>query len=123
MWSTTKLRMLGVVAGVAGGGCASIPRPTNELAQSEGALRSAQELGAGQIPQAALEVKLAQDELEQAREQMKGDHNEAARQSLLRSQADSELALALTRQGKADSDARQAQEELRTVQKNVQQNQ
>jgi hypothetical protein len=109
-----------VLAGLAAFGCAGVPRPNDELAQSESALRSAQELGAGSIPQAALELKLSEDELKKARELMKDDNNEAARQTLLRSRADAELALALTRQGQANSAAQGAQKQLEAVQRSVQ---
>jgi hypothetical protein len=117
----SKMRVMAVVAGLlAAFGCASVPKPTGELAASEGALRSAKELGADAIPQAALEIKLAEDEMQKAREQMKNDDNESARQNLLRSRADAELALALTRQGQANSGAQGAQDTLRAVQKSVQ---
>jgi hypothetical protein len=117
---TLKNTLLSAVAALTGLGCANVPIPNEELAQSESALRSAQEIGAAQIPQAALELKLSQDELVKAREFIKDDHNEDARQTLLRSRADAELALALTRQGKAAHDAQGAQDELRAVQKSVQ---
>ena len=115
-----KLRGMSVVLGVAAAGCASVPTPSDELAQSESALRSAKELGAEQIPQAALELKLAQDELQKARDLMKDDKNEEARQILLRSRADSELALALTREGQAMNDAQTARDQLKAVQQKVQ---
>jgi hypothetical protein len=116
----TKLRAVSIVVGVAAAGCASVPTPSDELAQSESALRSAKELGAAQIPQAALELKLAEDELQKAHDLMKDDNNEDARQSLLRSRADSELALALTREGQAMSEAQTAREHLKAVQQKVQ---
>jgi hypothetical protein len=115
-----KLRVTSIFAALALFGCASVPKPTEELAQSESALRSATELGASAIPQAALELKLAQDELAKAHDFMKDDHNDEARQQLLRSRADAELALALARQGKANTDAQGAEEQLRAVQKSVQ---
>jgi hypothetical protein len=113
-------RVMSMVALAGGLGCAGVPKPTEELSQSESAIRSAQELGAGAIPQAALEMKLAFDELQTAKEQMKADHNDKARENLLRCPADAELALALTRQGKADREVQGAQAELRAVQKSVQ---
>jgi hypothetical protein len=119
-WAIKKMRAVGLLGGLVAAGCATVPKPSGELAESEGALRSAQELGAGQLPQAALELKIAQDELAKANDLMKDDHNEEARQSLLRSRADAELALALTRQGKARNEAQGAQDELHAVQKNVQ---
>jgi hypothetical protein len=115
-----KMRVMTVLVGLACFGCASVPRPAEELSQSESALRSAKELGAGQIPQAALELKLSEDELQKARELLKDERNEEARLILLRSRADAELALALTRQGQAISAEQGAQEQLRAVQKSVQ---
>ena len=116
----SKMRVMTVLAGLACFGCASVPVPAEELSQSEGALRSAKELGATHIPQAALELKLSEDELQKARGFLKDDENEQARLILLRSRADAELALALTRQGQANSSAQNAQEQLRAVQKSVQ---
>lgn len=117
-----KIRSLGMILAFSAAGlaCASAQKPTEELSQSEGALRSAQELGAGQIPAAALEVKLAQEELDKARELMKDDKNDLARQSLLRSRADAELALAMTKQGQARTAEQRAQDELHAAQKSVQ---
>jgi hypothetical protein len=116
----SKMRVMTILVGLAAFGCASVPRPNDELAQSESALRSAEELGAASIPQAALELKLSEDELKKAREELKDEKNECARQTLLRSRADAELALAMTRQGQASSAAQGAQRQLDAVQRSVQ---
>ncbi len=116
----THLKTLGIVAGLAGFGCASMPKPTEELGQSEAALKNAQEAGAAQVPQAALEMTLAQEELDKAHEQIKNDQNDEAQQNLLRSRADAELAMALTRQGTANANASGAQEQLKAAEKSAQ---
>jgi hypothetical protein len=116
----THLKTLSIVAALAGFGCASVPKPTEELGQSESALKNAQEAGAAQIPQAALELTLAQEELDKAREQIKNDQNDEAQQNLLRSRADAELAMALTRQGIANTNANGAQEQLKAAEKSAQ---
>jgi hypothetical protein len=116
----THLKTLSILAALAGFGCASVPRPTEDLGQSEAALKSAQEAGAGQVPQAALELTLAQEELDKAREQIKNDQNDEAQQNLLRSRADAELAMALTRQGVANTNANGAQEQLKAAEKSAQ---
>jgi hypothetical protein len=111
--------MLGAM-GAAVLGCAGVPKPTDQVAQSEGAMRSARELGAEQVPPAALELQLAKEELAKASALMKDDKNEEATQMANRARADAELAIALTRQHQANADARSAEEQLRAVQDNGQ---
>lgn len=111
---------MGVCALAAFVACATAPKPTEQVAESEAAMRSAQEVGAAQVPQAALELQLAEEELTKAKELMKDDKNEEARQMVMRSRVDAELALALTRQSQAQGDARGAQDQLKAVQEKVQ---
>jgi len=96
--------------------CASVPKPTDQVAQSEGAMRSARELGAEQVPKAALELQLSKEELAKADRLMKDDKNEEATQWANRARADAELAVALTRQHQAEADARHAEDQLRAIQ-------
>jgi hypothetical protein len=87
--------------------CASTPAPHEREASSEASIRAANEVGAAQVPQAALHLKLAQEQLEKAKAQMKdGDNNDAA-YTLLRAQADAELALSLARENKTRTEAQQ----------------
>jgi Domain of unknown function (DUF4398) len=101
-------------------GCATTPKPVEQLGQTEGAYRSAQEVGADHVPQAALELKLAQEELTRAQELMKDDHNEEASQMLVRSRADAELALALTRESQARVAAHGADDQLKAAKQSIQ---
>lgn len=76
-------------------GCAST-RPLH-TETSTAAIRSAEELGASEVPQASLHLQLAKEELEAATAlNAKGDKAEAA-SLLLRAEADAELAVALSR--------------------------
>jgi hypothetical protein len=79
-------------------GCASVPPPTQQMADVQSANRSAQELGARENPQAQLHLKLAEEQLQQAKAAMEEDDNEGANRLLMRAKADAELAIALTRE-------------------------
>jgi len=95
--------------------CASTPAPHERAASSEASIRAANEVGAAQVPQAALHLKLAQEQLEKAKAQMKnGDNNDAA-YTLLRAQADAELALSLARENKTRTDAQQVIDRARVL--------
>ena len=80
-------------------GCAaSFPVPAQKLADAESASRSARELGAEKKTAAQLNLKLADEEIEAAKVQMKAGDNRRADFILLRAKADAELALALARE-------------------------
>jgi Domain of unknown function (DUF4398) len=97
-------------------GCAgSFPPPTQDLASAQAAERSAVELGAPTQPQAQLHLELAREQMTQARTAMKDGDNERADSLLLRARSDAELAIALTRDQSAKTDAQKA-----TVQSNAQ---
>lgn len=80
------------------GACASTPQPTEHLASSIAAVRAAETAGASQVPQAALHLKLAEEQIEQAQTMIKKDENERADAMSIRAFNDAELALALTRE-------------------------
>ncbi len=89
--------ILGVTLLVCGCG-ASFPVPTQKLADAESANRSARELGAEKKTAAQLNLKLADEEIEAAKAQIKAGDNRRADFILLRAKADAELALALARE-------------------------
>lgn len=91
-------------------GCASIPPPTDRLASSEAAIRSAKELGADSDPQAALHVRLADEQVGTARQLMRDGENRRADLVLQRSKADAELAIMLTRERSAKTDLQRVQQ-------------
>lgn len=98
--SISKARRLGLAALLLalGGACGSYPPPTERLTTSEAAIRAADEMGAGQVPRAALHLKLAQEQTDTARKLIEDGYNERAELTLKRAQADGELALAIAKE-------------------------
>jgi hypothetical protein len=88
--------------------CASFPIPSEHLAQAESGVRAAQETGASDEPGAALHLKMANDQIAEARKLIKDGDNERADAVLLRAQSDAELALQLTKEAKAKNEASMA---------------
>jgi hypothetical protein len=101
-----------VVFAVLAAGCASYPAPADHLASAIAASRGAQEAGAPQVPRAALQLKLADEQIAQARTMMEDNDNERADFMTLRAYNDAELALALTR---ADLSRKRADQALATA--------
>lgn len=90
-------------------GCAgSYPPPTQQMADVEAANRSATELGAQKNPKAQLHLKLAEEQLKLAKTAMDDDDNKVAESLLMRAKADAELAVALTREDAATTEASKA---------------
>jgi len=100
-------------------GCGSFPPPTERLNTTQGAIRGATEVGAEQIPRAALHLKLAQEQTDKARQLMEDDENEEADQSLRRAQSDAELAIAIARETTSVQKADEAEAELQKVRAEV----
>jgi hypothetical protein len=90
-------------------GCASYPAPTEHLASAVAAARAAQEVGVARVPQAQLHLKLAEDQIAQAKALMDDGNNERADYMTLRAYNDAALALALARENTARMTAEKAQ--------------
>ena len=103
----TTIAMTALALGSAAvlGACASSPIPAEKLAQSEAAVRSAHELGAENVPRAALHLKVANEQLAQAKQLIAEGDNQRAEYTLMRAQADAETALALAREEAARAEA------------------
>lgn len=98
-----------VVVTLAASGCgASFPVPAQKLADAESAQRSARELGADRKVTAQLPLKLAGDEIQAAKEQIKAGENRRADFLLIRARADAELALSLAREHDAKTETGKA---------------
>jgi hypothetical protein len=95
--------------------CGSTPAPHEKEASSQAAIRTAEELHAEQVPQAALHLKLAQEQFEKGKALMNDGDNGRATYMLMRAQADAELALALARENKTRTEAQQLIDKLRAV--------
>lgn len=79
------------------------------MASAIAAARGAQEAGAQQVPQAALHLKLAEEQITQARSMMDEGDNMRADYMTLRAYNDAELALALAREVASRQRAEQAE--------------
>jgi hypothetical protein len=91
------------------GACgASVPPPTQRMADAESAERSAIEVGANNEPTAQLSLKLAQEQIAQAKTAMADDENERADSLLIRAKVDAELAIAQAREKNARIAGREA---------------
>lgn len=92
--------------------CASFPPPTNTVANSLASVRGAEELGAADVPQAALQLQLAREEVTKAKKLMADGANERAHFMALRASNDAELAIALVRENTARAEAGQARQRV-----------
>jgi hypothetical protein len=107
--------VVAAVAVMAAGCAASFPPPTQRLADAESAERSAREVGADQNPAAKLQVKLADEQIAQAKVLVSAGDNRRADFVLMRARADAELALALAREQSANVEVQKAVEQSSTT--------
>ena len=99
-------------------GCGGSPTPVRSLAETRAAIRGAQEMGAPEVPRAALHLKLAQDQLAAAEREIAGGDGDDARPLLMRAKADAELALAYAKSEHTRQEALEARrkvDELRRI--------
>jgi hypothetical protein len=106
---------LAIVGVVGVSGCTSAPVPHAKVASSQAAIRAAQETGSRDVPQAALHLKLAEEQLEQAKKLIRDDETERASYVLSRAEADAELAVALSRVERSKAKAGTALDNVRAV--------
>jgi len=88
--------------------CAGSEVPAKQLADAEASIRAAKEVGAEQSPDAALQLKMANDRLTRAQQLTADGENENAAKLLEEAEADAELALLLARKEAAQQRALQA---------------
>jgi hypothetical protein len=93
--------VLTLSAATAGLGCVSAHMPSaSHIASAEAAIRTARELGAERVPDAAVHLDLAERQLARAMSDIdRGDAHDA-RWMVARADADAHLALALTREAR-----------------------
>jgi len=95
-------------------GCASSPALRTESSTS--AIRAAEEVGAKEVPRAALHLQLAKEELGRAQDLAERGEKDQAASQLLRAEADAELAILLSQEQAEKSEAAQAMERVRQLQ-------
>ena len=93
-------------------GCGSSAVPLDRLTDAKATVRAAQEAGAQSTPQAALHLKMANDELASAQKAMDDNDNDRARLLLNQAQSDADLSLALARGTAEKQDAQAAQAKI-----------
>jgi hypothetical protein len=98
-------RWTGLVALSTFVGCAAPPVPAEKLASAEAGIRAAAEVGAEGVPQAALHLKLARDQVDQAKGLVQRGDRDRATVVLDRAEADAALSLALARESAARAEA------------------
>ena len=100
----------GLSLGVLACACAGSEVPAKQLADAEASIRAAREVGAEHTPDAALQLKMANDRLQRAQSLSADGENESAAKLLEEAEADAELALLLARKEDAQVRALQAQQ-------------
>jgi hypothetical protein len=100
-------------------GCGGTVMSQSKLADSEGAVRSADEVGARQVPAAGLQLKLAEDELGRAKGLSENGEGEKANRLLTRAQVDADLAIALAKEAAAAKSAEAVMSDVRSAKAEV----
>lgn len=93
-------------------GCASVPLRT-ETSTSD--IRAAEESGAAKVPQAALHLQLAKEQLAKARDLAANGEKAQADSMLARAESDAELAVALSHEDTEKAEARAAVARVRQL--------
>ena len=109
-----NLKTTVVCTALALSGCAAIQIPTDRLERNEASIRSAEELGAQNVPAARLQLEMAKDQTIVAK-RLAADGDERAVLVLARAEADAELALGLASEVSVHADAVKATEDLKAV--------
>jgi hypothetical protein len=113
-----KPRLLVVPALIAAlGACASVPRPTAEIAASRTAIESAEVAGAGTV--AAADLAQARDKYDRAQAALLAQDNRAARRYAEESTADAQLAQAKVSTARVQQGVLQANEGIRVLREEV----
>ncbi len=100
--------------------CGSAAMPMDKLTDTKVTLRAAQEAGAQGTPQAALHLKMANDELASAQKAIEDDDGDRARLLLNQAQADADLSLTLARGTTEKQSAEAAQAKIVDLSKQAQ---
>ena len=101
--------------------CASAPVPAARVASTHAAVRGAGEVGARDVPRAALHLRYARDQINTANRLIRDGEMERADLMLQRAEADAELALSLAREDHARREAGNALTAVRSMRQSMQQ--
>jgi hypothetical protein len=106
----TRMRLLiGLLFAVAIGACGSAAIPASgTLTDTQAAIRGAEEVGARNVPKAALHLKMAQDQLKTAEALLADGEEKEAAVVLARAESDAELAITLAKEANIRVQANEA---------------
>lgn len=103
---------LGLAALTLSLGCGASRQPPNDhLASAIAAVSAAQAAGAARVPRAALQLKLAEEQVAQARQMIERGQDERADYMTLRAFNDAQLAMALAREQQVNAMTEEALKE------------
>lgn len=117
---TLVLAAMAAVGAVGCGGAGLPPASVASLASAQGSVRAAQEVGAEEVPRAALHLKYAKDQIADAERLLEEDENDEAQVVLTMAESDAEVALELAKQAAAEEEAAQAEARLETTRRAAQ---
>ena len=106
------ITLLAVPIVVLAGCSASVPPPSDQWTAAQTAIGRAQAGGAPDVPDAKLQLQLALEDLQRAKQMMGVDNHRSATLCQVAG-AEAQLALTLARKAKADDQAKAAEEDLR----------
>jgi len=121
VWLGVAVAVAAVAGGCGGGGLQ--PASVASLSTAQAAVRAATEVGAEQVPRAALYLKYAKDQIRDAEAMLEEGADDAAGRMLTRAEADAEVALALARHAAAEGETEQAQARLNAMRRASQEEQ
>lgn len=110
-----RLAITALVAGLVVA-CGGSSLPPAKAADTQASISAASAVGAQQNPQAALHLKMAQDQFKQAQGLINDGKDDEARLVLERATADAEVALIITREAQASANVKKAQGEVNGLQ-------
>jgi Domain of unknown function (DUF4398) len=118
----TKLNLIPALTGLAlfAAACGGSAVPLDKLTDAKSTVRAAQEAGATNNPQAALHLKMANDELASAQRALDDKDNDKGRLLLNQAQSDADLSLALARGAEDKQNAQEAQAKIVDLSKQAQ---
>jgi hypothetical protein len=92
--------------------CGGAAVPHDRLSNAQASVRAAEVAGAKEDPKASLQLKRAQDQVDEAKALIADNRNEAAARVLMRAEADADLAIALAQEQASRAEAARAQKEV-----------
>jgi hypothetical protein len=110
-----RLLVASLILGLAAAcGSAAVP-VSGSLTQTQSAIRAAEEVGARNVPKAALHLKMANDQLQTAKALLADGEEEEASVLLARAEADAELALTMAKENNLRAQASEAMKKVEAL--------